>query len=327
MHDGWVRLLFVTALGLSSASLPPPAAHAVDGGVADVEIVPPHPSPDDHVSIRIHGDWPDSCAPANLQPSIAGNEIRVDTSFVSPSCVCLTVLTPFEQTVSVGPLPAGAYHVSVRYTLLGSGGPCAPAREIGTADFDVGQAAPLDHFKCYRVDGEGVRARVDVEDRFESEDGVTVLRPRLLCAPVDKNGEGFATPQGADGPHLLCYEVRHPSAQPRFPRQRVVIENQFGSRAVRVIERSGLLCVPSRTASGLLCASNIECGARDFCAKGAGECAGAGVCRARPQACTQEFNPVVGCDGRCYNNACHAAMNGVSVLRSEPSCPPQPPGP
>lgn len=56
---------------------------------------------------------------------------------------------------------------------------------------------------------------------------------------------------------------------------------------------------------------------KDYCAYREGECVNiadaAGACTPKPEMCTMDYNPVCGCDGETYSNACVAASAGVSV--------------
>jgi hypothetical protein len=69
-----------------------------------------------------------------------------------------------------------------------------------------------------------------------------------------------------------------------------------------------------------LCANSRECAASEFCDTAPGACGDNGVCVEVPRACTTIFDPVCGCDGRTYGNACQAAQARVSVESSGP-CP------
>jgi hypothetical protein len=61
----------------------------------------------------------------------------------------------------------------------------------------------------------------------------------------------------------------------------------------------------------------LGCAAGEYCDYNVNAMCGAadqtGVCRAKPEACDNLYDPVCGCDGQTYGNACSAASAGVSV--------------
>jgi hypothetical protein len=84
---------------------------------------------------------------------------------------------------------------------------------------------------------------------------------------------------------------------------------QAAAAGVNVVHRGECGTLPG-------CASNDECDPGSFCARPEGDCDGIGECATRPDACLAIFDPVCGCDGATYGNACEAAALGVSVAHA-----------
>ncbi|MBW2579863.1 MAG: proprotein convertase P-domain-containing protein [Deltaproteobacteria bacterium] len=110
---------------------------------------------------------------------------------------------------------------------------------------DPGISAPnndlhiVNHFLCYKVKlSEGKPEfqpilGVSLVDQFEDK-LYDIVKPKRLCTPVDKNGEGIKTFDTPDD-HLLCYEAK----QAQF-----FVNDQFGPGQVDGKTKREL-CVPS----------------------------------------------------------------------------------
>ncbi len=116
----------------------------------------------------------------------------------------------------------------------------------GTLDIlEVFTPEPMDHFQCYTAKtpkGEIKFAPIDVNlvDQF-GETNKALLKPVMLCVPVDKNGEGIQDPVS----HLTCYksEVFDEDAA-EFEPLDVAVNDQFGE-LILTVEDPKFVCVPS----------------------------------------------------------------------------------
>ena len=105
----------------------------------------------------------------------------------------------------------------------------------------------LDHYKCYRVGVTGGTPKfasgttVSVSDQFESARLLSLGKPRHLCIPVDKNGEGIKNPQA----HFLCYTAKPAVTAPRHTRvSNIRVNTQFGPLQLDTSKESEF-CIPS----------------------------------------------------------------------------------
>jgi len=79
-----------------------------------------------------------------------------------------------------------------------------------------------------------------------------------------------------------------------------------------VLFAAAAITAPALAQDANSCSTSGDCAAGEFCDT-TPKCPGngvKGVCRRKPEVCTDQYLPVVGCNGRQYSNACVAASDG-----------------
>jgi hypothetical protein len=170
-----------------------------------------------------------------------------------------------------------------------------------------------------------------------SEYFIPVTAQQTLCgtrgAPVCADGSFCNFPAEsacgrADGPGTcaptpeLCFDIFAPVCGCDG---QTYDNSCFANAAGVSVETEGPCASGPGEPSGAACGSRglPACPEDEFCAFPAeSECGRAdrpGTCATKPDACIQIFDPVCGCDGQTYGNACSAASAGVSV-ESDGAC-------
>ena len=64
------------------------------------------------------------------------------------------------------------------------------------------------------------------------------------------------------------------------------------------------------------CSANGDCLHDEYCDTAHNGCWATGACRLRPAMCIEIYDPVCGCNELTYNNACIAALDGITVTKT-----------
>jgi hypothetical protein len=123
------------------------------------------------------------------------------------------------------------------------------ASSLDDPDVSELDSSLVDHYKCYKVEIDkdapiqfSPTQSTLFDPNFGAEKLFDVKKPKMLCNPVDKNGEGIKNYSN----HLMCYDVAPADGLKHNKKKSVFTNNQFGSEKLD-ISKEKQICVPSTT--------------------------------------------------------------------------------
>ncbi len=173
--------------------------------------------------------------------------------------------------------------------------------ELAKVEFNTDAAAIDADWVRFFADDSEVGALFDTDERIIAEVGSGEVRACIDRADIIPCA-GFAGLK-CDSDALQCVDVPGDTCDPA----------EGGKDC-------GGMCVPEveKVCGGL---AGFKCDDDEFCdfpEDNCGKFDQTGVCRTRPQICTQDFSPVCGCDGVTHGNACKSKSAGSDVSSQGP---------
>ena len=106
----------------------------------------------------------------------------------------------------------------------------------------------VNNYKCYKIKDNKTPPfakipQVQWQDQFGSRT-LEIVKPKKLCTPVDKEGDGIADPDV----HLVCYQAKLAKLvppQPKFLQRKVLTKNQNIGEAWLDVKAIAELCLPA----------------------------------------------------------------------------------